>query len=455
MSATSRFRALLTTAAMRTPQGRDGWAARASAILPGGVNSPVRAWNGVGGIPIPITSGSGAYLTDAAGRRLIDLVGSWGAGIAGHAHPQVVKAVRRAAGKGLSFGATTLGEVTLAEQIRERYAPAERVRLVSTGTEATMTALRLARAATGRDLVVKFSGCYHGHADPFLVAAGSGLATAGVADSAGVTASTAAETVVLPYGDQQALAEAFARHGERIAAVIAEAAPANMGVVCPPDGFNAAIAEHTRKAGAVFIADEVLTGFRAGPSGYWGVERDAALASGTQPWVPDLVTFGKVIGGGLPVAAVAGRADLMEQLAPLGPVYQAGTLSGNPVAVAAGLATLTVMDATAYARVGAAADRLREAVSQALTQAGIVHAVGRAGTLFSFFLGLEQAPVTFAQAAGQDTAAYASLFHHLRERGVALPPSAFEAWFVSLAHDNAIIDRIVDAVSRWRPPVRA
>ena len=446
-----RFNALLTAVVMRTERGRAGWTERAAAVLPGGVNSPVRAWNGVGGHPVPIASGAGPYLTDAAGQRYIDLVGSWGAGIAGHAHPHVVKAVRKAAAKGLSFGATTDGEVRLAEEIRSRYAPAERVRLVSTGTEATMTALRLARAATGRDLVVKFAGCYHGHADPFLVAAGSGLATAGVPDSAGVTPATARDTLVLPYGDDHALTAAFAEHGERIAAVIAEAAPANMGVVRPPLGFNALIASLTRNEGAVFILDEVLTGFRAGPSGYWGIERDEAIERGDEPWMPDLVTFGKVIGGGLPVAAIGGRADLMEQLAPLGPVYQAGTLSGNPVAVAAGIATLDVMDAGAYARVEAAANEVREGVTTAFEASGILHAVGHAGSLFSFFLGLESAPVTFADAAQQDTDGYARLFHHMRSHGVFLPPSAYEAWFVSLAHDATITARIVDAVGTWRP----
>ncbi len=442
---------LLAKAALRTDSGRKGWQARAAAVLPGGVNSPVRAWNGVGGDPVPIASAKGARITDASGRMYVDMVGSWGAGIAGHAHPHVVSAVKRAAAKGLSFGATTDGEVLLAERIRERYAPAERVRLVSTGTEATMTALRLARAATGRDVVVKFAGCYHGHADPFLVAAGSGLATAGVPDSAGVTASTAADTLVLPYGDEEALTAAFAEHGDSIAAVISEAAPANMGVVAPPAGFNALIASLCRNEGAVFILDEVLTGFRAGPAGYWGVERDAA-ASGIGPvWTPDLVTFGKVIGGGLPVAALGGRADLMEQLAPVGPVYQAGTLSGNPVAVAAGLATFDVMDAAAYERLADAADAVREGVTEALMAAGVTHAVGRAGTLFSFFLGLDKAPLTFEQVSAQDTKAFVSLFHHMRAKGVSLPPSAYEAWFVSLAHDEKTTRRVVDAASSWRP----
>lgn len=443
------FARVMKAATLRTDIGVRGWEARAGGVLPGGVNSPVRAWNGVGGHPLPITSAKGATITDAAGRTRIDLVGSWGAAIAGHAHPHVVEAVTRAAKKGLSFGATTEAEVELAEAIRSRIAPAARVRLVSTGTEATMTALRIARAATGRDKVVKFAGCYHGHADSFLVAAGSGLATAGIPDSAGVTATTAADTIVVPYGDTDALTAAFAEHGQTIAAVISEAAPANMGVVRPPDGFNALIASLARNEGAVFILDEVLTGFRAGPQGWWGVERDEALARGEQPWEPDLITYGKVIGGGLPVAAVAGRAELMDMLAPAGPVYQAGTLSGNPVAVAAGLATFDVMDADAYARLAIAADAVREGVSEAFTASGVTHAVGQAGTLFSFFLGLDSMPTTFDDVAAQDTEAYSSLFHHMRAEGVALPPSAFESWFVSAAHEERVTRRIVDAAGTW------
>lgn len=422
---------------------------RARAILPGGVNSPVRAWNGVGGEPVPIASAQGSRVTDADGRDYVDFVGSWGPAILGHAHPTVVQAVQEAAARGLSFGATTEREVELAEEIRGRYAPAERVRLVSTGTEATMTAIRLARGATGRDVIVKFAGCYHGHSDALLVAAGSGLATAGVPDSAGVTAGAAADTLVLPYGDEDALTAAFAEHGARIAAVITEAAPANMGTVTPPRGFNRLIATLCRNEGAVFIVDEVLTGFRAGPAGYWGVERDLDIAAGIEPWQPDLVTFGKVIGGGMPVAALGGRTDLMEQLAPLGPVYQAGTLSGNPVAVAAGLATMRLLTEDVYTHIGRLADALATGVSAAFTDAGVTHAVGRAGTLVSFFLGLEHSPVTFDQAAAQDTQAFASLFHSMRESGVYLPPSAFETWFVSHAHTDADVATAVDAAAAW------
>ena len=276
------------------------WTARANAVLPGGVNSPVRAWNGVGGDPVPLASAHGAYVTDAAGREYVDMVGSWGPALLGHAHPAVVEAVREAAGRGLSFGATSEGEVALAEAIRDRYAPAQKVRLVSTGTEATMSAIRLARGATGRDLIVKFAGCYHGHSDALLVAAGSGLATAGVPDSAGVPAGAARDTLVLPYGDTDALTAVFAEHGHRIAAVITEAAPCNMGVVRPPAGFNALAATLCTTNGSVFLVDEVLTGFRAGPAGWWGEERGRSPEVGADTWEPDLVTFGKVIGGVCP-----------------------------------------------------------------------------------------------------------------------------------------------------------
>lgn len=422
---------------------------RARTILPGGVNSPVRAWNGVGGQPVPLASARGAYVTDATGREYVDLVGSWGPAILGHALPTVVQAVQQTAASGLSFGATSVREVELAEEIRGRYAPAERVRLVSTGTEATMTAIRLARGVTGRAKIVKFAGCYHGHSDSLLVAAGSGLATAGVPDSAGVTPGTAVDTIVLPYGDDAALTAAFAEHGHEIAAVITEAAPCNMGVVKPPAGFNRLISTLCQNDGAVMILDEVLTGFRAGPAGHWGVERDEDLAAGIEPWQPDLVTFGKVIGGGMPVAAVAGRGELMDHLAPLGPVYQAGTLSGNPVAVAAGLATMRLLTDDVYRRVSDAADALSAGVSQILTQAGITHAVGRAGTLFSFFLGLADAPVAFADVARQDTEQFARMFHALNAAGVYLPPSGFEAWFVSQAHGETEVERVLDAVRAW------
>ncbi|WNM25438.1 glutamate-1-semialdehyde 2,1-aminomutase [Demequina capsici] len=445
----STLRTKMQRLGLRTLRGEQAWAERAADILPGGVNSPVRAWNGVGGHPLPIASAAGAVITDGAGRDYLDLVDSWGAGIVGHAHPAVVSAVRAAASNGLSFGATTEAEVELAEEIRDRYEPAQKVRLVSTGTEATMTALRIARAATGRDVIVKFAGLYHGHSDALLVAAGSGLATSGVPDSAGVTKAVAADTMVLPYGDVDALTDAFAEHGSRIAAVITEAVPANMGVIAPPAGFHRLISDLCRNEGAVFIVDEVLSGFRAGPAGGWGLERDADIAAGREPWAPDLVTFGKVIGGGLPVAAVAGRADLMDLLAPLGAVYQAGTLSGNPVAVAAGLATMRLLDDDAYAHLTRVSTMMRRGVSAELASHGITHAVGHAGTLFSVFLGLEEAPVTFDDVSRQDALAYSDMFHSLRGSGIALPPSAYEAWFVSLAHTDEHVGKVVDAIIAW------
>jgi glutamate-1-semialdehyde 2,1-aminomutase len=407
--------------------------------MPGGVSSPVRAFRSVGGTPRFMASARGPYVTDVDGTEYVDLVCSWGPAVLGHAHPAVVSAVQEAAARGLSFGAPTTGETALAEEIRRRVAPAQQVRFVSTGTEATMTAIRLARGATGRDLVVKFAGCYHGHADALLAEAGSGVATLSLPGSAGVTAATAAQTLVLPYNDLDALDAVFASDGDRIACVITEAAPANMGVVPPAPGFNAALARLTSTHGALLVWDEVLTGFRVGPAGYWG------LAGAAEGWVPDLLTFGKVVGGGLPVAAVAGSAELLANLAPLGPVYQAGTLSGNPVATAAGLATLQACDDAVYARLDAVAAALSGAVSAALSDAGVVHHVQRAGNLFSTSFG--PTPVTdYATARAQEAYRYPPFFHALLEAGVYPPPSAYEAWFVSAAHDDAAVDRVLAAL---------
>ncbi|TDE95838.1 aminotransferase class III-fold pyridoxal phosphate-dependent enzyme [Occultella glacieicola] len=417
---------------------------RAAAVIPGGVNSPVRAFNGVGGDPLFLVSASGPRVTDSGGREYVDLVGSWGPALLGHAHPEVVAAVQEAAARGLSFGAPTPGEVELAELIRERVPVAELVRLVSTGTEATMTALRVARGYTGRDLIVKFAGHYHGHSDGLLAESGSGVATLSLPGSAGVPAAFAEQTIVIGYNDLDAVRAAFAAHPGRIAAVITEAAAANMGVVAPDSGFNAAVAEIAHAEGALFIADEVLTGFRVGPAGWWGLEGG---------WTPDLLTFGKVIGGGLPVAALAGRADVMRMLAPAGPVYQAGTLSGNPVAVAAGAATLRLVDGGVYARVDAVADTIAAAVPAALAAEGVPVAVQRAGNLFSFAFGTAAGqgwsgpgPRTYEEVKAAQTWRYPPFFHAMLDAGVNLPPSAFEAWFVSGAHDDASVEQILAAL---------
>ncbi|EXJ52990.1 MULTISPECIES: glutamate-1-semialdehyde 2,1-aminomutase [Microbacterium] len=421
----------------------DALFSRARAVIPGGVDSPVRAYGSVGGTPRFLVEAAGAYVTDAEGRRYVDLVASWGPALLGHAHPEVVAAVQAAAARGLSFGAPTPAEAELVEEIVRRVPAVQKARLVSTGTEATMTAIRLARGATGRDLLVKFAGHYHGHSDGLLAAAGSGLATFALPGSAGVPEAVAAQTLVVPYNDRAALEEVFAAHSGRIAAVITEAAAANMGVVAPASGFSTFVAELCRREGALLISDEVLTGFRAAPGGYAQVLADAG-----ETVVPDLVTFGKVIGGGLPVAAVGGRADVMDMLAPLGPVYQAGTLSGNPVAVAAGLATLRLADASAYARLAAAADAVADAATAALTAAGVPHVLQRAGTLFSVFFGAEVVGGVsdYATAQRQDTAAYGRFFHAMLDAGVSLPPSAFEAWFLTAAHDDAAVAQIVDAL---------
>jgi glutamate-1-semialdehyde 2,1-aminomutase len=411
---------------------------RALAVTPGGVNSPVRAFSAVGGTPRFIRSAKGAWLTDVDGNEYVDLVCSWGPMLLGHAHPEVQSAIAEAVGRGTSYGTPTEPEVELAEEIVART-PVEKVRFVSSGTEATMSALRLARGFTGRDVVIKFAGCYHGHVDALLASAGSGLATLAVPGTPGVPASAAGETVVLPYNDRAAVTAAFAEHGDRIACLITEAAPGNMGVVPPAPGFNGFLAQTCRDHGALFISDEVMTGFRATREGGWGLD------GATEGWIPDLMTFGKVMGGGFPAAAFGGRADVMSRLAPEGPVYQAGTLSGNPIATTAGLATLRLATPEVYADLSAAADTIKSAVADALTAAGVPHGVQSAGTMFSTFF-TESEVTDFAGASGQDTAAFAAFFHAMLDAGVYLPPSAFESWFVSAAHDERAVSTVLDAL---------
>ena len=408
---------------------------RAQRVIPGGVNSPVRAFRAVGGTPRFMVRGHGPYLVDADGREYVDLVASWGPMILGHAHPAVVAATQAAAVDGLSFGTPTAGEVELAEEIIGRVGPVEQVRLVNSGTEATMSAIRLARGVTGRHRVVKFAGCYHGHVDALLAAAGSGVATFGLPDTPGVTGTQTAETIVLPYNDRAAVSWAFEQFGADIACVITEAAPGNMGVVPPEPGFNARLREVTAAHGSLLIMDEVMTGFRVSPAGWYGLD----------PVDADLFTFGKVMSGGLPAAAFGGSTAVMAALAPVGPVYQAGTLSGNPVAVAAGLTTLRHCTPDVYARLDATAATIGSLASDALTGAGVPHRIQHAGNLFSVFF--SDVPVTdFALAQAAQTYRYRAFFHAMLDAGVYLPPSAFEAWFVTAAHDEAALDRIAAAL---------
>jgi glutamate-1-semialdehyde 2,1-aminomutase len=408
---------------------------RSKRLIPGGVNSPVRAFRSVGGTPVFVRSGSGATFTDVDGNTYIDYVLSWGPLILGHANPAVLDAVRAAAARGTSFGAPTEAESELAELVIEMVPSVEKVRFCSSGTEATMSALRLARGFTGRERLIKFAGCYHGHGDAFLISAGSGALTNGVPDSPGITAGVAADTIVVEFNDLEAVATAFAAHPDQIAAVIVEPVVGNMGLVLPQPGFLAGLRDLTRKAGALLIFDEVMTGFRVSRG---GVQGRAGI-------LPDLTTLGKVIGGGLPVGAFGGRADIMAALSPEGPVYQAGTLSGNPLAMAAGIATLRALrDDALYEQFERIGTRLIDGFEQVFVKHGVPHTTARAGSMFGFFFA--PTPVTnLTSAKSSNVSLFGKFFHGMLDRGIYLAPSQFEAGFLSTAHTEDQVDKTIAA----------
>ncbi len=410
---------------------------RAVRVIPGGVNSPVRAFKSVGGTPLYVASGNGAHLRTVEGRDLVDFCCSWGAVILGHAHPEVVEAIQRQAERGTTFGINTPMEVEFAEFLQSKVPGLERVRLVSSGTEAVMTAVRIARGATGRRRIVKFDGCYHGHSDGLLVAAGSGLLTGGIRSSEGVSPAVAEDVFVVPFNDLEAVEAVAAAQGQDLAAILVEPVAANMGLVLPAPGFLEGLRRVADQCGAALIFDEVITGFRFGPTTY------GALCGVT----PDLTTMGKIIGGGLPLAAVGGRESWMDHLAPLGRVYQAGTLSGNPIAVVAGLATLRVLEReNPYARLESDARKMADAINRDAESWGLDRVCVQAGGLFTMFF-RRGAIRNLDEAMASDTKAYASYFHRMLDQGFYLPPSQFEVGFVSMAHTEQEMNRFVEAVT--------
>ncbi len=412
---------------------------KARKVIPGGVNSPVRAFNGVGGTPVYIEHAEGPYIIDSEGKRYIDYVGSWGPMILGHAHSEVIAEVKQAAEKGLSFGAPTEIETRMAEKVCELVPSVEQVRMVSSGTEATMSALRLARGFTGRDKIVKFEGCYHGHSDSLLVKAGSGALTLGVPSSPGVPASVAADTITLVYNDSEAVRAVFSELGEQIACIIVEPVAGNMNCVPPEEGFLQTLRDVCNQYGSVLIFDEVMTGFRV----------DLNSAQGLFGVMPDLTTLGKVIGGGMPVGAFGGRKDIMEYLAPVGPVYQAGTLSGNPVAMAAGLKTLELVSRPGfYQQLTTQTEKLVTGIGQRAEQAGVALSSNQVGAMFGLFFTEEEKISRFAQVMQCDQERFKRFFHAMLDEGVYLAPSAFEAGFVSAAHDDDVLEQTLDAAER-------